>query len=255
MKIISYNINGIRSGINKGLFDWIEKKNPDILCLQEIKAFPEQINTKILDKLGYNYYWHPSRKKGYSGVGILCKEKPIHVEYGIGYDPIDEEGRVLRIDLKKLSVISLYLPSGNNIKKRLSFKFLFMKKFFFHMKKIINQFNNLIVCGDYNICHHEIDIYDPIKHQKISGFLLEEREWMTKFINLGFVDSFRKCVKDAHHYSWWSYRFNSRIKNRGWRIDYIMVRSFLKEKIKNAYLLSNVKFSDHCPSVLEFIDL
>ncbi|WP_185872396.1 exodeoxyribonuclease III [Blattabacterium cuenoti] len=251
MKIISYNINGIRSGINKGLLDWIQKKDPYILCIQEIKAFPEQINTNIFDKLGYNHYWYPSIKKGYSGVCILCKEKPIHVEYGIGFNSIDQEGRVLRIDLKKISVVNIYLPSGNNMKKRLNFKFLFMKEFFLYIKKIINTFNNLIICGDYNICHHEIDIYDPIKYQKISGFLPEERIWMTNFMKLGFIDSFRNFIKEKHHYSWWNYRYNSRINNHGWRIDYIMVSNFLEEKIKNAYLLSNVKFSDHCPSVLE----
>ncbi|WP_185877011.1 exodeoxyribonuclease III [Blattabacterium cuenoti] len=251
MKIISYNINGIRSGINKGLFDWIEKKNPDILCLQEIKAFPEQINTSHLDKLGYNHYWFSSKRKGYSGVGILCKRKPLFVEYGIGFNSIDQEGRVLRIDLKNLSIINLYLPSGNNMEKRLNFKFLFMNKFFLYVKKIFKKLNHLIICGDYNICHHEIDIYDPVKHQKISGFLPEERKWMTCFINLGFIDSFRNYVREAHNYSWWSYRYNSKINNKGWRIDYIMVSSSLKKKMKNAYLLPNVTFSDHCPAVLE----
>ncbi|WP_185866194.1 exodeoxyribonuclease III [Blattabacterium cuenoti] len=251
MKIISYNINGIRSGINKGLSDWIEKINPDILCLQEIKAFPEQIDTYIFDQLGYNHYWFPSIKKGYSGVGVLCKQKPVHVEYGIGIPSIDQEGRVLRIDLKKMSVISLYLPSGNNMKKRLGFKFFFMKKFFSHVKKIISQLNNIVICGDYNICHHEIDIYNPIKNQEVSGFLPEEREWMTHFLDLGFIDSFRSCVKEAHHYSWWSYRFNARKNNKGWRIDYVMVSYSLKEKIRKSYLLSDLKLSDHCPAVLE----
>ncbi|WP_185862313.1 exodeoxyribonuclease III [Blattabacterium cuenoti] len=252
MKIISYNINGIRSGINKGLSYWINIIKPDILCLQEIKAFPEQINTKIFDNLGYHHYWEPSKiKKGYSGVGILCKKKPIDVEYGIGVDTIDNEGRVLRIDLNNLSVISLYIPSGNDMKNRLDFKFFFMKNFFLHIKKIKNKLNNLIICGDYNICHHEIDIYDPIKNQEISGFLPKERKWMTNFLDLGFVDSFRSYVKEAHHYSWWSYRYNAKKNNKGWRIDYIMVSSSFKRKIKKAYLLPNVKYSDHCPVVLE----
>ncbi|WP_185852326.1 exodeoxyribonuclease III [Blattabacterium cuenoti] len=251
MKIISYNINGIRSGINKGLSDWIETNQPDILCLQEIKAFPEQINTSIFDNLGYNHYWFPSKRKGYSGVGILCKKKPIHVEYGIGLNPIDEEGRVLRIDLKNMSIISLYIPSGNDMMKRLNFKFFFMKNFFLHVKKIQNKLNNLIICGDYNICHHEIDIYDPIRNKKNSGFLPEERKWITHFLNLGFIDSFRNFVQEAHHYSWWSYRYNARKNNKGWRIDYIMVSDSLKQEIKNAYLMPEVKYSDHCPVVLE----
>ncbi|WP_341651766.1 exodeoxyribonuclease III [Blattabacterium cuenoti] len=251
MKIISYNINGIRSGISKGLLNWIETNQPDVLCLQEIKAFPEQINTNNFEKLGYNHYWYPSKRKGYSGVGILCKKKPIHVEYGIGLNSIDEEGRVLRIDLKNLSIISLYLPSGNNMIKRLNFKFFFMKNFWLHIKKIKNQLNNLIICGDYNICHHEIDIYDPIRNQNISGFLPKERKWMTHFMNLGFIDSFRNFVQKSHHYSWWSYRYNARKNNKGWRIDYAMVSNSLKKKMKKAYLLPEVKYSDHCPVVLE----
>ncbi|WP_341663958.1 exodeoxyribonuclease III [Blattabacterium cuenoti] len=252
MKIISYNINGIRSGISKGLLNWIETNQPDVLCLQEIKAFPEQIDTNIFEKLGYNHYWFPSKKrKGYSGVGILCKKKPIHVEYGIGLNSIDEEGRVLRIDLKNLSIISLYLPSGKDMMKRLNFKFFFMKKFFLHIKKIKNQLNNLIICGDYNICHHEIDIYDPIRNQNISGFLPIERKWMTHFMNLGFIDSFRNFVQKSHHYSWWSYRYNARKNNKGWRIDYAMVSNSLKKKMRKAYLLPEVKYSDHCPVVLE----
>ncbi|WP_185858136.1 exodeoxyribonuclease III [Blattabacterium cuenoti] len=251
MKIISYNINGIRSGIRKGLYNWIETNQPDILCLQEIKAFPEQINTSIFDNLGYNHYWFPSKKKGYSGVGVLCKKKPIHIEYGIGLVPIDEEGRVLRIDLKNLSIISLYVPSGNDMGKRLNFKFFFMEKFFLYVKKIYETFNNLIICGDFNICHHEIDIYDPIKNQKVSGFLPQERKWMTHFLKLGFIDSFRNFIQEGHHYSWWSYRFNAKKNNRGWRIDYAMVSDSLNKKIKNAYLMPEVLYSDHCPVVLE----
>ncbi|BBA17148.1 exodeoxyribonuclease III [Blattabacterium cuenoti] len=252
MKIISYNINGIRSGIRKGLSNWIEMNRPDVICLQEIKASPEQIETNLFEKLGYNHYWASSKKKkGYSGVGILCKEKPIHVEYGIGLNSIDEEGRVLRVDLTNLSVISLYLPSGKDMIKRLNFKFFFMKKFFLYTKKIKNKLNNLIICGDYNICHHEIDIHDPIQNQKISGFLPEERKWMTHFMNLGFIDSFRNFVQKAHHYSWWSYRSNARKKNKGWRIDYAMVSNSLKKEMKNAYLMPEIKFSDHCPVVLE----
>ncbi|WP_041936021.1 exodeoxyribonuclease III [Blattabacterium sp. (Nauphoeta cinerea)] len=251
MKIISYNINGIRSGIRKGLSDWIETNQPYILCLQEIKAFPEQIDTNLFDHLGYNHYWFPSKRKGYSGVGLLCKEEPIHVEYGIGLDSIDEEGRVLRVDFKNLSVISLYVPSGNDMMKRLNFKFFFMKNFLLHIKKIKNKLNDMIICGDYNICHHEIDIYDPIRNQNISGFLPKEREWMTDFINLGFTDSFRNFVQDPHHYSWWSYRSNARKSNKGWRIDYAMVSNSLKEKMRNAYLMPEVQYSDHCPVVLE----
>ncbi|WP_185864635.1 exodeoxyribonuclease III [Blattabacterium cuenoti] len=251
MKIVGYNINGIRSGINKGLSIWIKKYNPYILCLQEIKALQNQINTNIFEKLGYYHYWHSSVRKGYSGVAILCKEKPIHVEYGIGLESIDKEGRVLRIDLKNLSIISIYLPSGNNMEKRLDFKFFFMKKFFIYVKKIQKNLKNIIICGDYNICHKPMDIYDPIRNRNISGFLPEERKWMTNFMRLGFIDSFRNYVKNAGHYSWWSYKYKARIKNIGWRIDYIMVSHSLKKKMINAYLLPEIIYSDHCPTVLE----
>ncbi|WP_185866760.1 exodeoxyribonuclease III [Blattabacterium cuenoti] len=252
MKIISYNINGIRSGINKGLLHWIESSQPDVLCLQEIKASKEQIQTSLFDHLGYFHYWFPStKKKGYSGVGILCKEKPYHIEYGIGIESIDTEGRVLRIDLKKISVISLYIPSGKHLRNRLNFKFYFMENFFSHIKKIQKKFKNLVICGDYNICHHEIDIHDPIRNRKISGFLPEERKWMSDFLNLGFIDSFRNYVKEANHYSWWSYYSHAKKKNKGWRIDYAMVSRSLKDKMNKAYLLPEVPYSDHCPTVLE----
>ncbi|AWU43825.1 exodeoxyribonuclease III [Blattabacterium sp. (Cryptocercus kyebangensis)] len=251
MKIVSYNINGIRSGINKGLCHWIEKIQPDILCFQEIKAFPEQINTSIFDNFGYYHYWYPSKRKGYSGVGILCKEKPNHIEYGIGIDSIDQEGRILRIDFKKISVISLYIPSGKYMENRLNFKFYFMDNFISYIKEMKKKLTNLIICGDYNICHKEIDIHDPIRNHEISGFLPKERKWMSDFLNLGFIDSFRNYVKESKHYSWWSYRYNAKKNNKGWRIDYIMVSYFLKKKMINAYLLPEIKYSDHCPTVLE----
>ncbi|AER40472.1 MAG: exodeoxyribonuclease III [Flavobacteriales bacterium] len=252
MKIVSYNINGIRSGIKKGLFNWIEKSNPDILCLQEIKAFPEQIETNRIDDLGYYHYWFPSTKrKGYSGVGILCKKKPDHIEYGIGIDSIDQEGRILRLDFKKISVISLYIPSGKDMKNRLNFKFYFMDHFFDYVQKMKREFPNLIICGDYNICHKKIDIHDPVRNRDISGFLPRERKWMNDFLNLGFIDSFRNYVKEARHYSWWSYRYNAKKNNKGWRIDYAMVSHSLKKEMINAYLLSEISYSDHCPTVLE----
>ncbi|WP_185873557.1 exodeoxyribonuclease III [Blattabacterium cuenoti] len=252
MKIVSYNINGIRSGILKGLNYWILKNNPDIICLQEIRANFEQINVFNFKKMGYYHYWFSSKKKGYSGVGILSKEKPYNIEYGIGIEEIDKEGRVIRIDLNnKISVISVYVPSGNDIKNRLKFKFFFLKKFFLHIKKVKKKISNLIICGDYNICHNEIDIYDPINNKNVSGFLLEEREWMSNFINLGFIDSFRNFVKTGNNYSWWSYRNFSKINNRGWRIDYVMISDNLKDKMINSYLMPEVCYSDHCPVVLE----
>ncbi|WP_185882568.1 exodeoxyribonuclease III [Blattabacterium cuenoti] len=258
MKIVTYNINGIRSGINKGLYDWIEIFNPDILCFQEIKACKEQINTNIFDQGGYFNYWFPSsNKKGYSGVGILSKQQPYNVHYGLGINSIDIEGRVIRIDLKeKLTIINIYIPSGTYLKHRLNFKLYFMNNFLFYLKNIQQKlaFKNIIICGDYNICHEHIDIYNPNNNYNISGFLPVERKWINQLLDLGFVDSFRIYVKTGNHYSWWNYRFNARQKNHGWRIDYIMISSFLMKKIKNAYLLPYVPFSDHCPMVLELYD-
>ncbi|WP_185883179.1 exodeoxyribonuclease III [Blattabacterium cuenoti] len=253
MKIISYNINGIRSVIKKGFSHWIKMIDPDVLCLQEIKAHTHQIRNDIFNRLGYHYYWFPSKKKGYSGVGLLSKKKPFHVEYGIGVQSIDEEGRILRIDLKEenLSIMSVYIPSGNNMKKRLDFKLFFMEKFFLHIKKIKNEIQNLIICGDYNICHYEKDIHDPIKNLNISGFLPIERKWMTNLIKLGFIDSFRNYIKTGGHYSWWNYRFNSRKNNKGWRIDYILINNSLRKNMINAYLLPSIQYSDHCPMILE----
>ncbi|WP_185865183.1 exodeoxyribonuclease III [Blattabacterium cuenoti] len=253
MKIISYNINGIRSGIRKGLFNWINKNNPDVICFQEIKAFSDQIQTDIFEKLGYNHYWHSSKRKGYSGVGIISKEKAFYIKFGMDIDSIDKEGRVLRIDLKnkKISIINIYIPSGNDMKNRLKFKFFFMKKFFSYIKKIKNKSKNLIICGDYNICHNNIDIHDPIKNQGLSGFLIEERQWMSNLLKLGFIDSFRSYIKSGNHYSWWSYRYNSKKNNKGWRIDYAIISKSLEKRMKNSYLMPDIIYSDHCPVVLE----
>ncbi|WP_185872909.1 exodeoxyribonuclease III [Blattabacterium cuenoti] len=255
MKIVTYNINGIRSGINKGLSDWINVFNPDIVCFQEIKACKEQINTNLFKKFGYfNYWFSSSKKKGYSGVGILSKQEPYNVNYGLGINAIDIEGRVIRIDLKdKISIINIYIPSGTYLKQRLNFKLYFMSNFLLYIKKVKQQLGleNIIICGDYNICHKEIDIYDPEHHHNISGFLPQERKWINKLLDFGFLDSFRIFVKTGNHYSWWNYRFNARQKNHGWRIDYIMISYSLIKRINNAYFLPYVKFSDHCPMVLE----
>ncbi|WP_185868661.1 exodeoxyribonuclease III [Blattabacterium cuenoti] len=255
MKIVSYNINGIRSVIRKGFVNWINMYHPDIICLQEIKAFPEQINTSLFEHLKYYCYWFPSQRKGYSGVAILSKKKPLYIKYGIGLESIDKEGRVLRIDInfdkKRISIINIYLPSGSNMEKRLSFKFFFMKKFFSYIKKLKKNMKNILICGDFNICYSDIDIHDPENNQNISGFLPQERKWIENLVRLGFIDSFRFYVKTRNHYSWWNYRFNARKKNKGWRIDYIMVSHILEKYMKNAYLLPEIYYSDHCPMVLE----
>ena len=251
MKIFSYNVNGIRAAVKKGFVEWLNENSPDIICLQEIKANKEQLDLKLFEKIGYKYnYWFSAQKKGYSGVAILSKQRPIKVNYGTGIEYMDFEGRNLRIDFEKFSVMSLYLPSGTNI-KRLGYKFKYMEEFHNYIVELKKSYPNLIICGDYNICHESIDIHDPIRNAKVSGFLPKERLWITNFINSGFVDSFRYLNPDPNQYSWWSYRANSRLNNKGWRIDYNMVSSALKSKIKSSYILNQAFHSDHCPIAVE----
>ncbi|MCH4551872.1 exodeoxyribonuclease III [Aestuariibaculum lutulentum] len=251
MKIISYNVNGIRAAINKGFLDWLKSANPDVICLQEIKALKEQLDLNVFDELGYKYnYWFSAEKKGYSGVAILSKIEPNHVEYGTGIDSMDAEGRNLRADFDGLSVMSLYLPSGTN-DARLDHKFEYMDMFQEYINNLKKDIPNLVICGDYNICHEEIDIHNPKGLSKVSGFLPAEREWIGGFINNGFIDSFRHLNKEADNYTWWSYRANSRANNKGWRLDYAMVAEPLQEKIKRAVILKDAVHSDHCPILVE----
>lgn len=251
MKIISYNVNGIRAAMTKGLIDWLKAANPDVFCIQEIKALEEQVDIALIEELGYQHFWHSAEKKGYSGVAIFSKTKPNHVEIGTGIDYIDREGRVIRADFDDVSVISLYLPSGTNI-DRLDFKMQFCEDFKSYINDLQKTYPNLVICGDYNICHEAIDIHDPIRNAKISGFLPIEREWITGFMqDCKMIDSFRYFVKEPHHYSWWTYRANARANNKGWRIDYIMVSKTLENKMTRAAILPEAKHSDHCPILLE----
>ena len=251
MKIISYNVNGIRAAIKKGFIEWLKNSNTDVICLQEIKANTDQLDLSLFKEIGYNYnYWFSAQKKGYSGVAILSKHKPAHIEYGTGIEHMDFEGRNLRIDFEKFSVMSLYLPSGTNI-ARLEYKLQYMKEFMAYIVKLKEDIPNLVICGDYNICHEAIDIHDPIRNSKISGFLTWEREWLSDFMGMGFTDSFRKLNKDPDSYSWWSYRANSRVNNKGWRIDYNLVSNAISAKIKSSTILDKIVHSDHCPIVVE----
>jgi exodeoxyribonuclease-3 len=251
MKIISYNVNGIRAALKKGFLDWLSAANPDVICIQETKAHKEQLDLSLFENAGYKYhYWFSAQKKGYSSVAILSKEKPNHIAYGTGIESMDFEGRNLRVDFDDISIMSLYLPSGTNI-ERLNFKFNYMDQFQEYITNLKQELPNLVICGDYNICHEEIDIHNP-KMKGVSGFLPEERAWMSDFINSGFIDSFRFKNPERQEFSWWSYRANSRANNKGWRLDYAMVSASLKNKISRAYILPEAKHSDHCPIVVEF---
>ena len=251
MKIISYNVNGIRAALKKGFIEWLVATNVDVICLQETKAHKEQLDLSLFENAGYIYhYWFSAQKKGYSSVAILSKTKPNHVEYGTGIETMDFEGRNLRVDFDDFSLMSLYLPSGTN-DARLDFKLNYMTEFQEYINHLKKEIPNLIICGDYNICHTEIDIHNPKQNKNTSGFLPIEREWLSGFINSGFIDSFRYLHKEPHNYTWWSYRANARNNNKGWRIDYHMVSEPMKNRIQRAYILPEAKHSDHCPIVVE----
>ena len=250
MRVLSYNVNGIRAALKKGFADWLQAADPDVLCVQETKALQEQVDTGVFEDLGYHHYWFSAQKKGYSGVAILTKKEPNKVVYGSGIDHMDFEGRILRVDFDEVSVMSLYLPSGTNV-DRLDYKFKFMDEFQDYIEKLKKEIPNLIICGDYNICHEAIDIHDPVRNKTVSGFLPEERSWLDGFMKSGFIDSFRYLNSEPHQYSWWSYRANARNNNKGWRIDYALVSSPLKENISRSFILPEAKHSDHCPVGLE----
>jgi exodeoxyribonuclease-3 len=251
MKIISYNVNGIRAAITKGFIEWLQSANPDVICLQEIKATEDQIPTEEITAAGYPYqYYFSAQKKGYSGVAVLCKTEPKNVVFGTGLESMDFEGRNLRVDYDNLSVMSMYLPSGTN-NDRLGYKFQYMDDIQEYIVNLRKEIPNLVICGDYNICHEAIDIHNPKGNEKTSGFLPEERSWLDGFMKTGMVDTFRHLNKEPHHYTWWSYRANARNNNKGWRIDYCLVTEQLINNIKRALILPEAKHSDHCPILVE----
>lgn len=252
MKIITYNVNGIRSAINKNWLAWLQATDADIVCLQEIKASPDQlVDLLLIEQMGYEHYWYPAEKKGYSGTAILTRRSPKHVEYGCGISDYDREGRVIRADFDDFSIMSTYFPSGSSGDERQDFKFRFLDDFQAYTNKLAADYPKLIISGDYNICHRPIDIHNPKSNANSSGFLPAEREWMDHFIDGGFVDTFRHFNPDPHHYTWWSFRANARNKNLGWRIDYHMTTAALSDRLKRSAILPEAKHSDHCPVLLE----
>lgn len=250
-RVISYNVNGVRAALNKDLDQWMKACKPDVLCLQEIKANQDQIDEKRFEDLGYSCFWYSAQKKGYSGTAILTKEKPNHVEYGMGNPLYDDEGRIIRADYNDFSLMSVYMPSGSSGDLRQEFKIQFLKDFYDYISELKKEFPKLLIVGDYNICHHAIDIHNPLRNKKTSGFLPEERQWLSDFIDLGFIDTFRFFNEEPHQYSWWSYRAGARAKNLGWRIDYQMATQELESHLKRADILSKAVHSDHCPILLD----
>jgi len=253
MKIISYNVNGVRSAINKGLITWLKSSNPDILCLQEIKLSETELVSPLFEELGYYCYWYPAQKRGYSGVAILSKTKPNNVQYGIGISLFDDEGRILRADFDTFSILSMYFPSGSSGDERQGLKMTFLDDFLVYVQELQKELPHLIISGDVNICHREIDIHNPKGNANSSGFLPEERAWVGKFLDTGYVDTFRHFNQEPHHYTWWSYRAGAKQKNLGWRIDYHFATESLKNRLASAAIHPDQLMSDHCPIELNLL--
>jgi len=246
--IISYNVNGLRSAINKGFLDWIAQEQPDIIGIQEIKAQQEDIDLAPIEQLGYHHYWHPAEKKGYSGVATFTKLKPSLVIQGCGLEKYDREGRCLRTDFDDWTLLNCYLPSGTTGDERQNFKMEFLEDFYELVQQLKKERPNLVILGDYNIAHNEIDIHNPKSNKNSSGFLPEERAWMTKWLSEGgFADAFRTIHPSKQEYSWWSFRANARANNKGWRIDYQCVSGLMVDRLQNAGQLTDIVHSDHCP--------
>lgn len=248
MKIISYNVNGIRAAIKKDLLTWLETANPDVICFQETKAQAENIDMAAFEALGYmSNYWHSAEKKGYSGVLTLSKTPATDVIIGMNLDKYDREGRVLRTDFGDITLLNCYFPSGSSGEERHQFKLEFLEDFLPFVEELKKTQKNIIVVGDYNIVHQEMDIHNPKRKDKPSGYRPEEREWLDQWFNNGFNDAFRTIHPEAHEYSWWSYRARARANNKGWRIDYISVSDALKDQIQSAKHHQDAVHSDHCP--------
>lgn len=253
LRIITLNLNGIRSAATKGFFAWLSKSQADIVCVQEVKAQANDIPPQIRNPPGYNGFFHYAEKKGYSGVGVYCKAKPDKVVTGLGIADIDTEGRYLRCDFGNLSVVSVYLPSGSSSEERQTVKFSFMQRFFPHLRKIAKSGREFILCGDWNIAHKEIDLKNWRGNQKNSGFLPEERAWLTRvFDELGWVDVFRRLNQEPEQYTWWSNRGQAWAKNVGWRIDYHIATQGIAGKAKRASIYKNKRFSDHAPLTIDY---
>lgn len=254
MKIVSWNVNGIRACYKKGLQDFVQLEEPDIFCLQEVKANKDQVDNDH-QTLGFDFScWSSAIRKGYSGVATFSHKAPLSCELGLGYPEYEGEGRVIKSDYEKFDLYNIYFPNGGSGEARHDFKQKFLKDLNQHLKTEIKKGREIVVVGDYNVAHTTMDVYDPVRLSKESGFLPEERAWFDDFLNLGFVDTFRHLHPEAKdRYSWWSYRELARISNRGWRIDYICITKGLQKYLKSADILDQVEGSDHCPVIAELI--
>lgn len=245
--IVTYNVNGIRSAIRKGLVEWLEENDFDVICFQETKAHSGSVPTLLFESLGYRHYWHSAQRKGYSGVATLCKQEPSKVYKGFGIPKYDLEGRLLRTDFDDWTLLNCYFPNGRSGDERQQFKMQFLDDFFYWIENLREERPNLVVVGDYNIAHHRIDINDPVRNKNSSGFRPEERAWMTSWLQSGFVDAFRKLHPDEISYTWWRSTQFARAVNKGWRLDYQTVSDTLESFIRQVRHLPEAEHSDHCP--------
>ncbi|MBN2542644.1 exodeoxyribonuclease III [bacterium] len=251
MRILCWNVNGIRAIYKKGFMDWFLEEKPDILCVQETKANEEQIPEDIKGVEGYHAYFSVAEKKGYSGVGILSKMQPESIQRGFGIAEFDNEGRILIADFDEFILFNIYFPNGKMSRERLKYKLDFYDAFLAYADNLKEKGRNIIVCGDVNTAHKEIDLARPKENEKVSGFLLEERAWIDKLIEHGYVDTFRMFNEEGENYSWWDYKTRARERNVGWRIDYFFVNEGFKDNVRSAFIMSDVMGSDHCPIGIE----
>jgi exodeoxyribonuclease-3 len=251
MRICSWNVNGLRAILKKGFVEWVKEENPDILCIQESKLQENQLDDSTKNIEGYYSYFSFAEKKGYSGVATYTKEKPISVKHGIGIDKFDNEGRILIAEFEKFILFNIYFPNGQMNEERLHYKMDFYDALLDYCNSLVREGKKLVICGDYNTAHKEIDIKNAKANEKTSGFLPMERAWMDKFIENGYTDSFRYINPEKVEYSWWSYMFKARERNVGWRIDYHFISNNLLPHVKDAKILTEVMGSDHCPVLLE----
>jgi exodeoxyribonuclease-3 len=251
IKLLSWNVNGIRAAYKKGFIDWFAKEKPDMLCVQETKAHPEQLDDELLNVPGYQSFFSSAEKKGYSGTATYSKINPVKVENGIGVKKFDSEGRFLVTEFDEFVLFNIYFPNGKAKKERLQYKMDFYEVFLKHLKKLLKQDKKIVICGDVNTAHKEIDLARPKPNEKISGFLPEEREWIDKLLEAGFIDTLRVFNQKPEQYTWWDMMTRARDRNVGWRIDYFFISDNLKDNLKNAFILPDVMGSDHCPVGIE----
>jgi len=251
MKLISWNVNGIRAADRKGLFEWLKKESPDVLCLQEIKAKKDQIPPHLKNTPGYQIFFNPAQRPGYSGVATYTKQKPIDVKMGFGIEKFDSEGRILITEFESFVLFNIYFPNGKKDDERLNYKLDFYDTFLAIADNLKADGKNIVVCGDVNTAHKEIDLAHPKQNEKISGFLPVERAWIDTFLDHGYVDTFRHFNKEPGQYSWWSMRTAARQRNVGWRLDYFFVNKEFMKHVKNAFIMQDVMGSDHCPVGIE----